>query len=165
MYSCHLSLISSAFVRSLPFLYCAQPCIKCSLDISSFLEEILSFPILLFSSISLHCSFKKPFLSLFAILWNSTFNWIYLSLSPLPVTSLHSSAVCKASSDNPFAFLHVFPLGWFQSLPLIQYYRPPSIVLQALCLPNLIWVTQASSPLQGSDPWKGCPLWTTINLG
>ena len=48
-----------------------------------FLKRTLVFPILLFPSISLLCS-RKSFLSLFAILWNSAFNWVYLSLSPLP---------------------------------------------------------------------------------
>ena len=44
VYSCHLFLISSASVRSLPFLsfYCAHLCMKCSLGISNFLEEIPS---------------------------------------------------------------------------------------------------------------------------
>ena len=32
-------------------------------------------------------------------------------LSPLPFTSLLFSAICKASSDNHFAFLHFFFLG------------------------------------------------------
>ena len=41
--SCHLFLISSAYVRSIPFvLYCAHLCMKCSLGISNFLEEISS---------------------------------------------------------------------------------------------------------------------------
>ena len=34
--------------------------------------------------------------------------WVCLSLSPLPFTSLVFSAICKASSDNHFAFLHFF---------------------------------------------------------
>ena len=76
-----------------------------------FLKWSLVFPILLFSSISLHCSFKKAFLSLLAILWNSAFSWVYLSLSSLPFASLLSSAICKASSDNLFAFLHFFSFG------------------------------------------------------
>ena len=59
----------------------------------------LVFPILLVSSISLHCSFKKA-LSFLAILWNSAFSWVYLSLSPLPFASLLFSAICKASSDQ-----------------------------------------------------------------
>ena len=48
-----------------------------------FLKRSLVFPVLLFSSTSLHCSFKKVFLSLLAILWNSAFSWVYFSLSPL----------------------------------------------------------------------------------
>ena len=31
-----------------------------------------------------------------------------------------------------------FSLGWFCSSPTIQSYEPPSIVLQALCLPDLL---------------------------
>ena len=83
---------------------------KCSFDISNILEEIsIVFPIL-FSSISLHCSFKA-FLSLFAILWNSAFSWVYLSLFPSSFTFLLSSAICKVSSDSHFAFMHFFFFG------------------------------------------------------
>ena len=71
---------------------------------------ICIFPILLFSSISLHWSLRKAFLSLLAFLWNSAFRWIYLSFSPLPLASLLFSAICKAFSDN-FALLHFFFLG------------------------------------------------------
>ena len=76
-----------------------------------FLKRALVFPILLFSSISLHWSLRKAFLALLAILWNSAFKGIYLSFSPLPLASLLFSAICKASSDNHFAFLHFFFLG------------------------------------------------------
>ena len=48
-----------------------------NIDISNFLEETSSLSILLFSFISLHCSFKI-FLSFLAILWNSAFSWVYL---------------------------------------------------------------------------------------
>ena len=65
---------------------------------------ILCFPLLLFSSVSFHYSLEKAFLSL-AILWNSALSWVYLWLSPLLFASLLSSAICKASSDNHFAFL------------------------------------------------------------
>ena len=59
-----------------------------------FLPQKLSlvFLILLLSSISLHCSFKKAFLSFLAILWNSEFSWVCLSLSPSPFVFLVSSA-------------------------------------------------------------------------
>ena len=58
-----------------------------------------------------HCSLKKAFLSLLAVLWNSAFSWMYLSLSPLLFDSFHSSTICKASLDNHFAFLLFFFFG------------------------------------------------------
>ena len=120
---------------------------KYSLGISNFLEDISVFPILLFSSISLHWSLKKAFLSLLAILWNFPFKWMYLSISPMPFTSLLFSAICKASSDKYFAFLYFFFLGMILILPHIQVYEPLSIVLQALCLSDLIPWIYLSLPL------------------
>ena len=110
VYSCHLFLISSASVRSIPFLSFIEPIFAWNVPLLSliFLERSLVFPILLFSSISLHWSLRKAFLSLLAILWKSAFRWIYSSFSPLPFASLLSSVICKASWDNHFAFLHFF---------------------------------------------------------
>ena len=99
------------------------PCYFCPLSIVSmfawnvslispvFLKRSLVFPTLLLCSISLHCSFKKAFLSLLALLWNSAISWVYLSLLPLLFVFLLSSAMLKVSSDNHFAFLHVFFFG------------------------------------------------------
>ena len=84
---------------------------KCSLAISNFLKRSLVFPILLFSSISLHWSLRKAFLYLLAILWNSAFKWVYLSFSPLLLTSLLFPAICKAASDSHFAFFAFLFLG------------------------------------------------------
>ena len=92
----------------------------------------LVFPILLFSSTSLHYSLNKSFFSILAILSNSAFRWVYLSFSPLPFSSLLFSAICNPSSDSNFSFLHFFFLGMVWSLPPIQCYKPLSIVLQAL---------------------------------
>ena len=85
MYSCHLFLFLYASVRSLPFLCFIAPILEWHVPLITpiFLKRSLVFPMLLFSSISLHCSFKKSLLSLLAILWNSAFSWVYLSLSPL----------------------------------------------------------------------------------
>ena len=105
-YSCHLFLISSV-----PVFYCAHPCMKCSFDTSDFLEEIssLSQSIVFFYFFALFID--KAFLSLLVILWNSAFSWVYLFFSPLPFASLLFSAICKASSNSHFAFLHFFFLG------------------------------------------------------
>ena len=81
VYSCHLFLISSVSVRSIPFLSFIEPIFAWNVPLVSliFLKRSLVFPILLFSSISLHWSLRKAFLSLLAILWNSAFKWEYLS--------------------------------------------------------------------------------------
>ena len=42
------------------------------------------------------------------------------------------SVICKASSDNPFAFLHFFFSGMVWSIPPVQCYEPPFIVLHSL---------------------------------
>ena len=109
VYSCHLFLVSSASVRSLLILYFIVPILPWNVSLISpiFLKRSLVFPTLFFPSISLHYSFKMAFLSLFAILWNPAFSWIYLSFSPLPFTSLPFSTICKASRRplGPLAFL------------------------------------------------------------
>ena len=113
VYSYHLFLISSASLRSIPFLSFIEPIFAWNVLLVSliFLKRSLIFPILLLSSISLHWSLRMALLSLLAILWNSVFKWVNLSFSPLPFTSLLFTAICKASSDCHFAFLHFFFLG------------------------------------------------------
>ena len=81
---------------------------KCSLGISNFLEEISRL------------SNSIVFLYFFALIPEEGFlispcyflelciQMIYLSFFPLPLASLLSLAICKASSDNHFAFLHFF---------------------------------------------------------
>ena len=113
---------------------------KCSLDISHFLEEIsIVFPILLFSSISLQGSLRKAFLSLLAILWNSEFRRIYLSFSPLPFASLLFSDICKPSPDNHFAFLHFFVLGM--------------VLISSSCIMLRTSVHSSSDTLSDWIPW------------
>ena len=113
VYSCHFFIISSASVRSIPFLSFIVAIFAWNVPLVSliFLKRSLVFPILLFSSISWHWSLRKAFLSLLAILCDSAFKRVYLSFSPLPLASLLFTAICKASSDNHFAFLHFSFLG------------------------------------------------------
>ena len=97
------------------------------------LKRSLVFPILFFSFISSRWSLRNAFLSLLAVVWNSVFKWIYLSFSPLPLASsssfFFSSAICKASSDSHFAFLHfcflrmvLIPASYIMSWPSIHSY-------------------------------------------
>ena len=111
VYSCHLFLISFASVRSIPFLFFIVTIFAWNVPlVSLIMKRSLVFSSLLFSSISLHWSLRKAFLSLLAILWNSVFRWVYLSFFHLSFTSLFS-AICKAYSDNHFALLNFFFLG------------------------------------------------------
>ena len=137
VYSCHLVLISSASVRSRPFLSFIEPVFAWNVPLVSliFLKRALVFPILLFSSISLHWSPRKAFLSLLAILWNSAFRCFYLSFSPLLFASLLFTAICKASPDSHFAFLHFFFLG----LVLITASCTMSHSRNALQVSLLLW--------------------------
>ena len=83
---------------------------KYSLGILNFLEDSssLSHSVVF---LYLHWSLRRAFLSLLAFVWNCAFKWVYLSFSHLPFASLLFSAICKACSDNCFAFLHFFFLG------------------------------------------------------
>ena len=112
VYSCHLLLISSASVRSLPWLSFIEPILmKCSLCSSYFLEEISSL------------SHSVVFLYFFALITKEDFHnspcyslqcCIQMGISFLVsfvLAFLLFSAIYKASSDNHFAFLHFFFLG------------------------------------------------------
>ena len=115
---------------------------KCSLMFPVFLKRLLVFPILLFSSISLHFSLKKVFLSLLVILWTSAFSWVCLSLSlAFHFLSFFSYLFVKPHQATILASCVSFCGGWFQSLPPVQTYRSlyklTCIVLQAFCPPNL----------------------------
>ena len=127
VYSCNLFLISAASVRSIPFLSFIETIFAWSVPLASliFLNRSLVFPILLFSSISLHLSLSKAFLSLLAILWNSAFKWVYLSFSPLFFSSLLFTAICKASSESHFGFLHFYYISKSQlyNTCIIQCYQ------------------------------------------
>ena len=85
---------------------------KFSLGIFDFLEEIssLSHSIVFLYFFALIT--EEGFVISLAILWNSAFKWVYLSFSPLIFPSLLFIAICKASSDNHFAFFISFSWGW-----------------------------------------------------
>ena len=83
VHSCHLFLISSASVRSIMFLSFIVPVFTRNASLVSLVlfKRSLVFPILLFSSISFHCSLRNVFLSLLDIIWNSTFRWVSVFFS------------------------------------------------------------------------------------
>ena len=140
VYSCHLFLISSLSVRSLPFLSFIEPIFAWNIPFVCliFLKRSVVFPILLFPSISLQWSLRKAFLSLLAILWNSAFRCLYLSFSHFFFfNSLLSQLFVRPPQTAILLFCISFPWGWSWSLSPVQCHEPPSIVHQALYLSGL----------------------------
>ena len=131
-----LNIFCFCQVHTISVLYWAHLCMKCSLGISNFLEEISSL------SHSVVCLYffalitEEGFLISPCFLWNSAFRCLCLSFSLL-FTSLLFTAICKASSDSHFAFCISFPCGWSWSLSPVQCHEPLSIVHQTLCVYNV----------------------------
>ena len=92
VYSCHIFLISSAsVVHTVSVLYWTHLCMKCSLGISNFLEEIssLSHSIVFFYFFALIT--VEGFLISLAILWNSEFRCLsFLFSFSFCFSSFHS---------------------------------------------------------------------------
>ena len=93
---------TAKLLQSCPILSFIEPIFAWNVPLVAliFLKRSLVFPILLFSSISLHWSLRKPFLSLLAILWNSAFKWVYLSFSPLPSVQSLSHVCCDPMNHS-----------------------------------------------------------------
>ena len=113
VYSCHLFLISSASVRPILFLSFIMPIFAWNVPLISliFLKRSLVFPFYrfpLFLCIDHWGSFYYLSLLFFGTLHSNGYIFPFF---PLPLISLPFSAICKASSDNHFAFLHFFFLG------------------------------------------------------
>jgi len=141
VYSCHLFLISSASVRSIAFLSLIVPTFAWNVPLGSliFLKRSLVFPILLFSSISLHCSIRR--LSYLSLLFFGTLyvdGYIFPFLLCFLLLFLFS-AICKASLDNHFAFLHFFFLE--------------VVFITASCAMSWTSVLSSSGTLSDLIPW------------
>ena len=128
---------------------------KYSLDICNFLEEISSLSNSIVFLYFLHWSLRKAFLSLLAILWNSAFSWEYLFL--LCLSLFFPQLFVKLPQTIALPCCMSFSWGWFWSPPPVQCYKPPSIVLQALCLLDLIPWIYSSPPLHNRKGFDKSP--------
>ena len=156
VYSCHL-LVSSTSVRSLPFLSFIMFILAWNVTLIALVFLKRSYPCYCFPLFSCIVHLIRPSY-LLAILSNSAFSWVYLSLSPLPFTFLLSSAICKTSRDNHFAFLHFFfcemVLVTASCTMLWTSVHPASGTLSTRSDPICL---QCWSP--GIDPWVGKIPW------
>ena len=113
VYSCHFFLISSASVRSITFLSFIEPIFAWNVPLVSliFLKRSLVFPLYCFL-LFLYTDHlgRLSYLSLlfFGTLHSDAYIFTFF---PLLFASLLFTAICKASSDSHFAFLHLFSMG------------------------------------------------------
>ena len=95
-------------------------------------KRSLVFPILLFSSISLHWLLRKAFLSLLAIL-GTLHSDAYIFPFLLRFSLLFfSQLLVRPLQTAILLFCISFPWGWSWSLSPVQCHEPPSIVHQTL---------------------------------
>ena len=135
VYSCYLFLISSASVRSVPFLSFIEPIFAWNIPLLSliFLKRSLVFPFLLFSSISLHWSPRKAFLNLSLLFFGTLYSDAYIFTFLLCFLLLFFSQLfVRPPQIAILLFCISFPWGWSWSLSPVQCHEPHSIVHQAL---------------------------------
>ena len=142
-------LISSDSVKSIQFVfYYAHLCMKCPLVSLIFLKRSLVFPIILFSSISMHWWLRKSFLSLLAILWNSAFKCVYVFFSPLCQEQelrpwqrswRRRLGICKGGiepQESPWKFSSIYPQN--QSLLTFCFVLSPTPLTLAGAVPHYL---------------------------
>ena len=133
VYFCHIFLISSACnVPIISVLYWTHLCVKYSLSICNFLEEIAS---LSHSIVFLY--FFALFLSLLSILWNSVFRWGYLSSSPLPFGSLFS-AIVRPPQTAMLPFCLFLGVVLITTTAQLSGANPLSLLTLLLAFPQLL---------------------------
>ena len=135
-----LNIFYFGYVHAISVLYCARFGMKCSLGISNFLEEISSL------------SHSIVFLYFFALIAEDAFLispcyslelWIKMDISFLFSFAFHFSSQLFARPHQTTILSFCISSFWvcFWSFPLVWCYKPPTIVLQALCLSDLIpWI-------------------------
>ena len=162
VYSCYLFLISSAFVRPLPFLFCIHFIFPWNVPLISpiFLKRSLVFPF--YCSPLLLFTAHLIMVSYFSLVFSGTLHSVwYLSLSPRLSLLFSPQLFIKFPQTTTLFSCISFPWGWFWSLLPVQCCELSSIVLQALSLLDLIPWIYSSPPLCNhkefdlGHPWLG----------
>ena len=140
VYSCHLFLVSSASVRSIPFLSLIKPIFAWSIPLVSliFLKSLSSFPFYRFSVFL--CTDRWGRLSCLSLLFFGTLHSNEYIFPFILFFSLlfFSQLFVRSPQAAILPFCISFSWGWSWYLCPVQCHEPPTIVLQALCLSDLI---------------------------
>ena len=113
VYSCHLffNIFCFCYIHTIYVCYQSHLCMKCSLGISNFLEDISSLSHFVVFLYFFALTAEEGFLISPCYSFKLCIRCLCLSFSPLLFTSLLFTAICKASSDSHFSFLHFFSMG------------------------------------------------------
>ena len=139
MYSCHLFLISSASVRSIPFLSFIEPIFAWNIPLvcliflkRSLVFQFCCFP--LFLCIDHWGRLSYLTLLFFGTLHSNGYIFQFLLCFSLPFCS---KLFVRPPQTAILLFCISFPWGWSLSLSPVQCHEPPSIVHEALNLSDL----------------------------
>ena len=122
------------YVHTVSVLYYAHLYMKYSLVSLVLFKTSLFFPILLFSSISLHWLLKKAFLSVLVTLWDSHSNgYIFPFLLCLSLLFFHQLFL-RPPQTIILPFCTSFSWEWSLSLPPVQCQEHLSIVFGTLSI-------------------------------
>ena len=175
--SCHLFLVSSASVRSILFPSFNVPIFAWNIPLVSliFLKTSLVFPIL-FVFLSFFSLFTQKGFLISPCYSLELCTRIYCPFSPLPFTSLLFSDICKASSDNQFAFLFFFFMGMVLIIACCIMLRTSlhsssailsNLIRKSICHFHCGSADKETAPQYrgpGFDPWVGKIPWRRERL-
>ena len=157
VYSCHLFLISSVSVTSIPFLSFIEPIFAWNVPLVSLilLKRWLAFPILLFSSISCTDHWGRlPYLSLlfFGILHSNGISFIF----SLPFTFLWTSLVAQMVKC-----MSTMRETWVQALGQEDLLEKEMTTHSSILAWKIPWTRACQTPLCVGFPrqeyWSGLP--------
>ena len=146
VYSHHVFLISSASVRSIPFLFFIVPIFAQNVPlVSNFLEVLSSLSQSIFSLYFFAFNTEEGFLisPCYSFELCIQMDLFFFCLSLL----FYSQLFVRPPQATILPFCISFPWGWSWSLPPVQCHEPPFIVLQAICLSDIIPWIYLSLPL------------------
>ena len=140
VYSCHLFLISSASLRSIPFLSFIEPIFAWNVPLVSliFFKRYLSFPFCCFP-LFLCIGYWEGLSSLSLLFFGSLHsNGNIFTFCLCFSLILWSQLLMRPPQTAILLFCISFSWGWSWALFPVQCHEPPSIVHQALCLSDLV---------------------------
>ena len=138
-----LNIFCFCFVHTISVPYWAHLCMKCSLDISNFLEEISSFShsivfLYFFALITEEGFIISPCYSLELCIQMGDSNGCIFSFLLCILVLFFSQLFVRPPQTAILLFCISFSWGWSWSLSPEQCHKSPFIVHQALCLSDLV---------------------------